>query len=108
MLSVLLLLRRDEPFPLSLGPCDYAMLALVSVHLTSDVMNDGFSWMILGRMYAEGTSRTYAAEISATVLGGRGALMASVFAILCRYVLRGRFRVFSGHECFRTGVWSQA
>lgn len=40
-------------FPIRLVACDYAMLLLVVAHFVSDVFNDGFSWIILGRTYAE-------------------------------------------------------
>ncbi len=40
-------------FPIRLVNCDYAMLVLVACHFASDTHNDGFSWIVLGRMYVE-------------------------------------------------------
>ena len=40
-------------FALKLVPSDFAMIALVVVHVTSDLSNSGFTWMILARIYAE-------------------------------------------------------
>jgi len=40
-------------FPVRLVPCDLIAIALILVHLTSDTLNSGFSWVTLGRAYAE-------------------------------------------------------
>ncbi len=53
MCLVLYCVMPGRTFPIRLVMCDYAMLALVAAHLLSDISNDGFSWMILGRMYVE-------------------------------------------------------
>jgi hypothetical protein len=40
-------------FNFRLGPCDWAILAMIGVHIASDVVNDGFSISILLRAYGE-------------------------------------------------------
>lgn len=40
-------------FPVRLVPCDLAVLALIFIHITSDALNDGLDWLVLGRAYVE-------------------------------------------------------
>ncbi len=54
--SVALLLYSFVPgrtFPLRLVLGDFAVMGLIAIHITSDVYNSGFSWMVLGRAYVE-------------------------------------------------------
>ncbi len=55
MASCLLLycFMPGRAFPIRMVPSDFAMIALVVVHLASDVSNSGFTGMIFARIYAE-------------------------------------------------------
>lgn len=54
--SLALLLYSFLPgrtFPIRLLPGDFLVMGLIATHLTSDLYNTGFSWMVFGRAYVE-------------------------------------------------------
>ncbi len=40
-------------FPVTLVPCDFVMIFLVTTHAMSDCFNEGFTWILVPRIYAE-------------------------------------------------------
>ncbi|MDX1928958.1 MAG: O-antigen ligase family protein [Pirellulaceae bacterium] len=44
---------KKATYPISLVPCDFAMIGLVVVHVASDIFNQGPSWEIPGHIFGE-------------------------------------------------------
>lgn len=44
---------KKATYPISLVPCDFAMIGLVVVHVASDMFNQGPSWEIPGHIFGE-------------------------------------------------------
>ena len=108
-------------FPLKLVPSDFAMIALVVVHVTSDLSNSGFTWMILARIYAEWFAPYIAGRLAlqslvvpdslwktlagASVLLGLFAILESIFGVKLFELIAGE-RPLEGfpREVTRWGV----
>ncbi len=65
-------------FPARLVPCDFAVLAMILIHITADCLNDGFSWMVLGRAVCE----WYLPYVSARVAFQTRATINAVWPVL--------------------------